>query len=149
MTCSLRYLLGTLLLLLTFRVAPTTARTAMPTDSTTYKATYYDQENRIRLVINLYEEAVDVPGFSFIGPTHGYMSGNIYGVWIVTSCSIHHNGTATLHLSNDQGADSQTITLTPQPPRGLLYEAVDGNEIKKVQGRKLVKIPSKLKFVRQ
>lgn len=149
MTCSLRYLLGTLLLLLTFGVAPTTARTAMPTDSTTYKATYYNQENRIRLVINLYEEAVDVPGFSFIGPTHGYMSGNIYGVWIVTSCSIHHNGTATLHLSNDQGADSQTVTLTPQPPRDLLYEAVDGNEIKKVQGRKLVKIPSKLKFVRQ
>jgi len=77
------------------------------------------------------------------------MSGNIYGIWIITSCRIHSDGTATLHLSNDQGADSQTVRLTPQPDNHMNYEAVNGNEIKRVQGRKLVKIPQKLNFVKQ
>lgn len=125
-----------------------TTTTAVP-DSTIYRATYYDSQTRIRLVINLYDETVNVPGYSFIGPTHGYMSGNLYGIWIVTSCRIHPNGSATLHLTNDQGADSQTIQLTPQPPKNMMYEAVGGNEIKRVQGRKLVKIPARINFTRQ
>lgn len=133
----------------TVATAHTTTTIATPTDSSTYRATYYDSQNRIRLVINLYAETINVPGFSFIGPTHGYMSGNIYGIWIITSCRIHSDGTATLHLSNDQGADSQTVRLTPQPDNHMNYEAVNGNEIKRVQGRKLVKIPQKLNFVKQ
>lgn len=120
-----------------------------PPDSL-FRGTYYDAEQRIRLVINLYEERVEVPGYSFIGPTHGYMNGNIYGIWIVTTCKLNADGTATVKLSNDQGADSQTIQLTPTPPGACLhYEAQGGNEVKRVQGRKLVKIPGKLNFKRQ
>ena len=73
------------------------------------------------------------------------MGGNIYGIWMVTSCEVK-GSTATFRLSNDQGADSQTIRLTPAENGGLNYEAIDGNEIKRASGRKLIKIPTKLFF---
>ena len=74
--------------------------------------------------------SITIPGLSFLGPTNGYMGGNIYGIWMVTSCEVK-GSTATFRLSNDQGADSQTIRLTPAENGGLNYEAIDGNEIKR------------------
>lgn len=113
-----------------------------------FKGTFVNKEFRINLVIDLNAETIEIPGLAFLGKTHGYMSGNIYGVWMITSCKIDGDE-AILRISNDQGADAQTVRLTPAENGGLDYEVVGDNEVKRIEGRKLVKVPSKLRFDRK
>ncbi len=123
-------------------------RAQQPATTSPFKGTFVNKEFRINLVIDADSASITIPGLSFLGPTNGYMGGNIYGIWMVTSCEVK-GSTATFRLSNDQGADSQTIRLTPAENGGLNYEAIDGNEIKRASGRKLIKIPTKLFFEKQ
>lgn len=113
-----------------------------------FKGTFVNKEFRINLVIDLNAETIEITGLAFLGKTHGYMSGNIYGVWMITSCKIDGDE-AILRISNDQGADAQTVRLTPAENGGLDYEVVGDNEVKRIEGRKLVKVPSKLRFDRK
>lgn len=113
-----------------------------------YKGAFVNKDMRINLVIDLYGETIGIPGLDFLGKTHGYMNGNIYGIWMVTSCTMT-DGEATLSLSNDQGSDTQAIRLTPTEDGKIRYETIGGNEVKRVEGRKLVKIPSTLLFERK
>ncbi len=110
-----------------------------------FNGTYINKEYGINLVINLDSACIEIPGLTFLGKTNGYMNGNIYGIWMVTSYKVKGH-VAILRLSNDQGADSQTIKLTFDKNGFLCYEATDGNVIKRVSGRKLVKIPASLLF---
>ncbi len=97
------------------------------------------------LKIDLYEESVDVPGMELLGPMNGYFGGKgVYGVWMVTSFDIKDDRTATLHLSNDQGSETQSIRLTQQTDSTYLMELQGGVVVKRAVNRKLVKIPSKI-----
>ncbi len=113
-----------------------------------YKGNFTNKELQINLRIDLYDEKIEIPGLDFLGKTHGYMSGNIYGIWMVTSCTTSKEK-ATIRISNDQGSDTQTVRLTPTADGKLLYEVVGNNEVKRIEGRKLVKIPSTLIFERE
>lgn len=113
-----------------------------------FKRTLYDPENKINLYIDLYEEGINVPGMEMFGPLHGYMNGNVYGVWMITSAKIVDEKTATFRLSNDFGSETQQVRLTVENDSTYLFEQEDGAVIKKVvENRKLAKIPKKLKFV--
>lgn len=99
--------------------------------------------------LNLYEETVDVPNFSFLGKMHGYMSGSgIYGTWMITKCSIKNNK-ATIRFSNDIGSDTQDIVLTQNADSTYSYHAVDGNNIRRAVGHKLVKVTGDMVFRRK
>lgn len=113
-----------------------------------FKGRFYNEENRIYLTIDLYEATLDAPGLSFLGKMNGFMNGNIYGIWLLTSHKIEGK-TATLRFSNDQGSDAQTVRLTAQSDSVLIYKALDGNSIRRVEKRKLVKIPSEMTFRRK
>ena len=77
---------------------------------------------------------------SFLGPVHAYMAGRIYGVWMLTK-SERKGGTVILRFTNDIGSDSQTVELKPLPNGTYQYTALEGNNVRRVQGRKLVKVP--------
>ena len=80
------------------------------------------------------------------GPMNGYLGGNIYGVWSVTSFKIQDDKVATLRLSNDLGSETQKATLTQQSD-SLYILRFDGlNVVKRAIGKKLVKIPSEFKM---
>ena len=113
-----------------------------------FKGRFYNEENRIYLTLDLYEATLDAPGLSFLGKMNGFMNGNIYGIWLLTSHKIEGK-TATLRFSNDQGSDAQTVRLTAQSNSVLIYKALDGNSIRRVEKRKLVKIPSEMTFRRK
>lgn len=113
-----------------------------------FKGRFYNEENRIYLTLDLYEATLDAPGLSFLGKVNGFMNGNIYGIWLLTSHKIEGK-TATLRFSNDQGSDAQTVRLTAQSDSVLIYKALDGNSIRRVEKRKLVKIPSEMTFRRK
>ncbi len=114
-----------------------------------FKCSLYDLENKINLHIDLYEESINVPGMEMFGPMNGYMNGNVYGIWMVTSCKVEDEKTATLRLSNDLGSETQQVRLTVENDSTYQFEQEDGAVIKKVVNRKLVKIPKKLTFIRQ
>lgn len=111
----------------------------------TFKASLSCKEANLHLTIDLYEESINVPGMEMFGPMHGYLNGNVYGIWTITSSKIINENTALIRLSNDQGSETQEVKLTKNENE-YIFEQVDGVSIKKVVGRKLVKIPKKLIF---
>lgn len=115
-----------------------------PMDSAAWlKGNFENKELNIKLALNLYEADIEVPGLGFLGPTNGYMSGSgIYGVWIVVGHQIIEKGKATLRLSVDTGADSQSVELRQVSDSIVSYRAIGTNYVKKARGRKLVKTMS-------
>lgn len=111
----------------------------------TFKTSLSCKEENLHLTIDLYEESIYVPGMEMFGPMHGYLNGNVYGIWTITSSKIINENTALIRLSNDQGSETQEVKLTKNENE-YVFEQVDGVSIKKVVGRKLVKIPKKLIF---
>ena len=105
-------------------------------------------EEGINLRLDLYEESIDVPGMEMFGPMTGYMNGKgIYGVWMITSFKIESEREAILRLSNDQGSETQSVRLTTLSDSTYQAELQGGVVMKKVEGKKLVKLPSRLTFV--
>ena len=111
-----------------------------------FKQNLYDPKNKINLHIDLYEESINVPGMEMFGPMKGYMNGNVYGIWMITSSEIKDEKTAIIRLSNDFGSETQQVRLTIKDDSTYLFEQEDGAVIKKVVGKKLVKIPRDLTF---
>ncbi len=103
-------------------------------------------EENVRLHIDLYEESIKVPGMEMFGPMNGYLGGNIYGVWTVTSFKIQDDKTATLRLSNDLGSETQKATLTQQSDSLYLLHLDGITVVKRVVGKKLVKVPIDFKM---
>ena len=97
-----------------------------------FKGSLSCKEENLHLTIDLYEESINVPGMEMFGPMHGYLK-------------IVNATTALIRLSNDQGSETQEVKLTKNDDQ-YIFEQVDGVCIKKVEGRKLVKIPKKLIF---
>lgn len=112
-----------------------------------FKGHFVNAEHNLHLYMDLYEESVEAPGFGFLGKMHGYLTGNIYGTWLMVSHKIKGNQ-ATLRFTNDQGADSQTIELALVNDSTLAYHATGPAVIKKVENRKLVKIPTTITLSR-
>ncbi len=108
------------------------------------------QKEKVNLNIDLYKESIEVPGMEMFGPMNGYIQGQgVYGIWMVTSVknvSDKDKKEAIIHLSNDLGSETQAVRLRLQNDSICMFEQIDGNVIKKVVGRKLVKIPSKIEM---
>lgn len=113
-----------------------------------FKGTFVNKDNRMTLVLDLHGEGVEAPGMGFLGKVGAYLNGRgVYGTWLLTSHRIDGKK-ATLRMSNDTGSDAQTIELTLLSDSTFSYRAVGNNEIRKAQGRKLVKTPSQMIFKR-
>lgn len=112
-----------------------------------FEGHFYCKEVGVNLYLNLYEESLEAPGFSFLGKMHGYMRDGIYGTWMVTKCSVKKN-TATIRFSNDIGSDIQDIEFKLLPDSTYSYHAVGGNAIRRAEGRKLVKVTGDMVFKR-
>ena len=107
-----------------------------------WKMTLTCPEEKINLVMNLYKEDIEVPGMEMFGPMNGYLGGNIYGVWSITSFKIENDRNVSLRVSNDLGSETQAIQITQQNDSVWKMEFTGHNVVKRVNGKKLVKIPS-------
>ncbi len=106
---------------------------------------FYCADTDTHIYLNLYEESLTAPGFSFLGKMHGYMNGGIYGTWMLISHKTDGKK-ATLRFSNDIGSDSQNIEFTQTSDSTFTYRAVGGNAIRRAVGRKLVKVTDNMLF---
>lgn len=104
---------------------------------------------KIDLVFDLYEESILVPGMEMFGPMNGYMAGDIYGVWYVTGFDIQSDKKVILKVANDLGSENQKMLLTQQSDSTWLLQFQGHQVVKRVKGKKLVKIPSEMLFSAQ
>lgn len=113
-----------------------------------WKVQLFASKEKITLDINLYEETIDVPGMEMFGPMNGYLGGEIYGVWTITSFNIKKNK-AILRLSNDLGSETQEAELTQSSDTTYTLKLLGNTVVKKVEGRKLVKIAPTLNMIKK
>lgn len=71
-----------------------------------WKLSLIDRDESIVLKIDLQEESIMVPGMEIFGPMHGYLGGNVDGVWTITSFKLKKDK-AILRMSNDLGSETQ------------------------------------------
>lgn len=114
-----------------------------------FKCLLVDNENGIKIQLDLYEETVNVPGMEIFGPMNGYLGGNVFGIWMVTSFKVESDQVAQLRFSNDLGSETQQARLVKKDDNTYTLELQDGVVIKKVVNKKLVKIPKDLTFAVQ
>lgn len=109
----------------------------------------YNDEFKVYMDINLYENNVIVPNQELFGETPGYFGAKRdERKWLITSAKIDSKNTATLEIANDYGSEDLTATLTFNPEDGsYVLRQKSGSRIKIVVNRKWVKIPTELKFV--
>ena len=113
-----------------------------------FEGHFYCKETGVNMYLNLYEETLLAPGFSFLGKMHGYMKDGIYGTWMITKFNIKDQK-ATIRFSNDIGSDSQDIEFTQKSDSLYTYHAVGVNSIRPAVGRKLLKVTGDMVFVRK
>ena len=114
-----------------------------------WKLRLHCPEEGIDLRIDLYEESVEVPGMETFGTMNGYLGGNIYGVWYVVGFDIKDDKHANLTIANDLGSEDQKLTLTQTSDSTYQLKFLGYNAVKRAQGKKLVKIPSEMKMLKQ
>lgn len=109
----------------------------------------YNDEFKVYMDINLYENNVVVPNQELFGETPGYFGAKRdERKWLITSAKIDGKNSATLEIVNDYGSEDLTATLTFNPEDGsYVLRQKSGSRIKIVVNRKWVKIPTELKFV--
>ena len=112
-----------------------------------FNGDFYNKENNIVLHLNLTEEKINIPGLELLGPTNGYMNGSIYGTWIVTKFKESEKN-VTIRFSNDFGSETQEVKFTHMQADTFSLEMLSPQGIRKVDKRKLIKIPSKYIFVK-
>lgn len=113
-----------------------------------WKLNLIDRSENIVLNIDLQKESIEVPGMEMFGPMHGYLGGNVYGVWTVTSFRIN-KGKAILRLSNDLGSETQEAELSQTSDSTYSLKLVGAVVVKRAVGNRLHKITPNLKMVRK
>jgi len=101
-------------------------------------------KENINLNIDLYEESIEVPGLEMFGPMNGYMNGDIYRVWYVTGFNIIDDKNVTIKVANDLGSENQKFSLSQTTDSTWTLKFEGQQVIKRVNGKKLVKIPREL-----
>lgn len=112
-----------------------------------WKLSLTDPKEKITLDIDLYEESIEIPDMEMFGPMNGYLGGNIYGVWTVTSFQIKKDK-AILRLSNDMGSETQEAELTQTSDSTYTLKLLGSTVVKRAEGRKLHKITPTLKMIK-
>lgn len=116
--------------------------------SDTLTGTFYNDEIGLRLHVDLGKERLIVPGMDFLDPVYAYMDGRIYGKWMLVKKEVK-KGKAILRFTNEIGSDSQDIELTQTADGNYFYRTLGGNNVKKVVGRRLVKIDDSMPMKRR
>ena len=104
----------------------------------------YNDEFKVYMDINLYENNVIVPDQELFGEIPGYFGAKRdQRKWLITSAKIDGKNSATLEIVNDYGSEDLTATLTYNPEDGsYVLKQKSGSRIKIVVNRKWVKIPT-------
>ena len=115
-----------------------------------FRGRFVAQDLDIKMILDLYSESIEVPGLEMFGPLNGYLKGkDLYCTWYVSTIRQCDDKKAVVHFSNDFGSETQPVELSWETDSVLTMREVNGAVLKKVVGKKLVKLPTTFKFKRE
>lgn len=117
------------------------------TEARTFHAHLFNDEYKVALRINLYDQDITVPGQEVFGQTGGYLSkeGTTY-CWLVVSADIEGDKRARLVMCNDYGSEDLEAELTCQNDSIYVLKHVKGSPLKVPNKGKWQKLPAILQF---
>ena len=115
-----------------------------------FRGTFVAKELGLKMVIDLYNESIEVPEMEMFGPMNGYIRGaGLYRTWYISKIRKCGETLAIVHFSNDLGSETQPVELTLQGDSLLHFHEIEGSVMKKAEGKKLVKILTKFTMKRE
>ncbi len=118
-------------------------------DSTLFKGRLDNKEFDVYLNIDFHKKDLKVPGQELFGEMPGYFGDRRDSrKWFITDADIDGQ-TAHLSIINDYGSEDLTADLVALPDGSYELQQKDGSSMKIARNRKWVKIPKKLKFIKQ
>jgi len=118
------------------------------TDST-FQGYLYNEEYKVFMVINFYENNVVSKQQQLFGELSGYFGHDIDArQWLFTSAKIINPKKAEIAITNDYGSEDLTATLRVEKDGSYTLKQESGSRMKIAVNRKWVKLPSEIKFVK-
>lgn len=109
----------------------------------------YNDDYKVYLKIDFYDNNITVPGQEIFGTMPGYLGAlRDSRKWLITSADIIDAKTANISITNDYGSEDLEATLECAEDGSYLLRQNSGSRIKIVVDRKWVKLPTELTFVR-
>lgn len=117
------------------------------TDSTTFRGHLYNDEYKVALHINFYDQDITVPGQEVFGQMAGYLSkeGTTY-CWLIVGADMKSDKRARLVMSNDYGSEDLEAELTRQNDSTYVLKHTKGSVLKVPNKGKWQKLPTILQF---
>ena len=114
-----------------------------------FTGTIYNDDYKVRIDMNLYENNLTIPSQEIFGEVAGYISSeNDSRQWIIVEAAIDKD-IATLSIINDYGSEDLHATLKKNPNGTYTLTQKDGSTIKFAVKRKWQKLPKQLTFKRK
>ena len=118
-------------------------------DSTLFKGRLNNKEFDVYLNIDFYKKNLKIPGQELFGEMPGYFGDKRDSrKWLITDADIDGK-TSHLSIISDYGSEDLTADLVILPDGSYELQQKDGSSMKIARNRKWVKIPKKLKFIKQ
>lgn len=115
-----------------------------------FKGRFDNEEYKVYLVLNLYDQNVKVPGQDIYGELPGYLGKrNNPFCWLMTGSELKSESKATVNLINEFGSEDFEATLTIQGDSLLTLKKTEGSDIKMPNKGKWQKLPNTLVFKRK
>lgn len=118
-------------------------------DSTTFHTYIQNDEYKVYLRINFYDQDIIIPGQELYGPLPGYL-GKVHNsfCWPIIATEVKGKK-ANLQMVNDFGSEDLEATLTQKNDSTYILKQGKGSVIKVPGDGKWVKLPPVLEFKRK
>ena len=118
-------------------------------DSTIFRTYIQNDEYKVYLRINFYDQNISIPGQELYGELPGYL-GKVHNsfCWPIISAEVKGRK-ATLQMVNDFGSEDLEATLTQKDDSTYILKQGKGSVIKVPNDGKWQKLPSTLIFRRK
>ena len=118
-------------------------------DSTLFQGRISNKELDVYMVIDFHHKNLKVPGQELFGEMPGYFGDKRDSrKWLITDAVVDGK-TAHLSIINDYGSEDLTADLVALPDGSYELQQKEGSNMKIARNRKWVKIPKRLKFIKQ
>lgn len=124
-----------------------TAAMAVAQEKRPFDATIRNEEYKIYIRLNLYDNNVKVPGQDVLGEVGGYFgSTQSSSKWFIVGSTVIDAHTAEIEVINDYGSEDFTATLKANADGTYTYKKEDGSTLKFAVRGKWQKLPSRLEL---
>ena len=112
-----------------------------------FKGYYENEEYKVYLKFNFYDNNLTVPGQEIFGKLPGFLGDKLDGrKWLISDAKIINNKEADVSMINDVGSEDLKAKIQLLNDSTLRLKQVEGSVLKIARSGKWVRIPKILEF---